>query len=114
MKKVAALLLLFTCSCLAGDLTTLDGTTYRNVKISRVEADGLVITHAAGGCKLDFLKLPEDVRKQYSFDPAKAEAARKAAASAATAGGGWQEMDQRLIFLTVQLSSVEASAASTA
>jgi len=108
MNKLAALLVLFTCSCLAGDLTTLDGTTYRNVKVSRVEADGLVITHAAGGCKLDFLKLPEEVRKQYSYDAAKAEAAKKAAASAAKTGG-WDEMDQRMIFLTVQLSSVEAS-----
>ena len=108
MKTLVTLLLFFACSCLAGDLTTLDGTTYRNVKVTRVEADGLVITHAEGACKIDFLKLPEEVRKQYGYDPAKAGAARKAAASAT---GSWQEMDQRMIFLTVQLSSVEASLA---
>jgi len=85
------------------DLTTLDGTTYRDVKVTRVEADGLAITHASGAGKIEFLNLPEEVRKKYAYDPAKSEAAQKAAAS------GWQEMDQRLVFLTVQLSSVEAS-----
>ena len=112
MKTLLTLLLFFTCSCLAGDLTTLDGKTYRNITVTRVEADGLVVTHAEGACKIDFLNLPEDVRKKYSYDPAKAEAAKKAVASAAkAAGGSWQEMDQRMIFLTVQLSSVEASLA---
>ena len=105
MKLLMTLLVLFTCNCLAGDLTTLDGATYRNIKVTRVEADGLVITHAEGAGKIEFLNLPEDVRKEYGYDPAKAEAVKKAAAA------GWQEMDQRLVFFTIQLSSVEASLA---
>ncbi len=104
MKRIVCLIFLVSSCCFAGDLTTLDGKTYRNITVTRVEADGLVVTHAEGGCKIEFLNLPEDVRKKYSYDPAKAEAAKKAAA-----GGSWQEMDQRMIFLTVQLSSVEAS-----
>jgi len=105
MKPFLWLTLFSATSCLAMDLTTLDGTTYHDVKVTRVEADGLAITHASGAGKIEFLNLPEEVRKKYAYDPAKAEAARKAAAS------GWQEMDQRMVFLTVQLSSVEASLA---
>ena len=111
MKRIVCLIFLVSSCCFAGDLTTLDGKTYRNITVTRVEADGLVVTHTEGGCKIDFLNLPEDVRKKYSYDPAKAEAAKKAAASATKAAGSWQEMDQRMIFLTVQLSSVEASLA---
>ena len=105
MKRVMALLLLLTCPGFAADLITLDGKTYRNFTVSRVESDGLAITHAEGAGKVEFLNLPQEVRKRYGFDPAKAEAAKKAAAT------GWQEMDQRLVFFTIQLSSVETSLA---
>jgi tRNA A-37 threonylcarbamoyl transferase component Bud32 len=105
MKRILGWFLISSAASFAGDLTTLDGTTYRNITVNRVEADGLVIKHAEGVGKVEFLNLPEDVRRRYGFDPAKAEAAKKAAAT------GWQEMDQRLVFLTVQLASVETSLA---
>ena len=109
MKRMIGLVLVWSVSCFAGDLTTLDGTIYRDVKVIKVEVDGLTVTHAGGAGKIKFVTLPEDVRKQYNYDPAKAEAAAKVAVSAAKTGGDWQEMDQRMVFLTVQLSSVEAS-----
>ena len=105
MKPFLWLTLFCAVRCLAMDITTLDGTTYREVKVTRIDVDGLVITHAGGAGKIEFLNLPEEVRKKYAYDPAKVEAAKKAVAT------GWQEMDQRLVFLTVQLSSVEASLA---
>ena len=113
MKPFLWLTLLFCAArCFAMDITTLDGTFYRDVKVTRVDADGLVITHVGGAGKIEFLNLPEEVRKKYAFDPAKAEAAKKAVEAAKKAAAtGWQEMDQRMVFLTVQLSSVEASLA---
>ncbi len=51
-------------------------------EISRVEPDGLVVLTEAGVEKISFLSLPEETRKRYGFDLAKADqhrAAQKAA-----------------------------------
>ena len=61
------------CACSFGeDITTLNGKTYSNIKIQRVEPDGLTIMHSAGVNKLFFGELPEEVRTKYGADPAKA------------------------------------------
>ena len=109
---VGAIVVLCAASCFAMDITTSDGKTYHDVTIMRAEADGLVITHSGGAGKVPFLELPKDIREKYGYDPAKAEAARaKAEASKKAAASAWQDMDQRMVFFTVQLSSVEASIA---
>lgn len=53
-----------------------NGTEYRNVKLSRVEPDGLLIITDTGIVKLYFADLPEEVRQKYDYDPKKAEAFR--------------------------------------
>ena len=73
--RIAIFLAVFVSgTCLAADLTTADGKTYQNVKITRVDPDGLYIIHSTGGGKVRFAELPEEVRKQYGYDPAKEKA----------------------------------------
>ena len=52
----------------ADDITTLYGTTYREVRLVRVEPDGVTWTHATGLCKVPFADLPEAVRRTYHYD----------------------------------------------
>ena len=61
----------------AADLTTTDGKTYKEVSVTKVEPDGLSISHETGTVKLPFIKLPVEVQRQYGYDPAKAEAYAK-------------------------------------
>ena len=60
------------------DLVTLSGTTYRDVRAVRVEPDGVTWRYEGGAVKVDFADCPENVRRAYHFDPAKATAYRDA------------------------------------
>jgi hypothetical protein len=53
------------------DITTLNGTTYIRCKISRVEPDGISVFHSKGISKIPFPDLPEEMQKQYNYDPSK-------------------------------------------
>ena len=60
-------------------IKTVDGTTYRVVKVRRVEPDGISIAYApaSGGIgmtKLKFSVLPEEIRRQFGYDAEKAGA----------------------------------------
>lgn len=66
--------LLFAGIAAAEDLTTTDGKLYKNVTVTKVEPDGLSISHETGTAKLLFTKLPEDLQRKHGYDPAKAEA----------------------------------------
>ena len=61
----------------AEDLSTTDGKSYTNVTVTKVEPDGLSITHDTGSAKVPFAKLSEALQKKYSYDPVKAEAYAK-------------------------------------
>ena len=65
-------MLLLTVTVFADDLTTLSGKKYTGVTITRVEADGLAISHDDGLAKVSFTDLSEELRKKYGYDPAKA------------------------------------------
>lgn len=56
----------------ADDITTLDGKSYQNVTVSRVEPDGLVLVTSDGIEKLPFTNLSEEVRKKYGYNPKQA------------------------------------------
>ena len=56
------------------DLTTLSGRTYHHARVQRVEPDGITYFYDGGMSKIDFTDLPEAVRQQYGYDPAKARA----------------------------------------
>lgn len=54
-------------------LTTLNGLTYSNCVLRRVEPDGISVKHQKGLAKLYFTELPDDLRDKYGYDPAKAK-----------------------------------------
>src|ERR1700751_4885195 len=57
--------LLAVGNCFPADITTLDGITYKEAKVTSVEADGVHITHRYGVVKVPFDKLPGEIRQQY-------------------------------------------------
>lgn len=62
----------------ADDLVTLSGATYHDVRAVRVEPDGVTWRYDSGAVKVDFADCPENVRRAYHYDPAKATAFRDA------------------------------------
>ncbi len=62
----------------AEDVTTLAGTTYHEVRMVRVEPDGVTWEHSTGIVKVDFTDLPEAVRRTYHYDAKRATAFRDA------------------------------------
>jgi hypothetical protein len=57
---------------LADDFKTLAGKEYKDVTVSRVEPDGIVLTSKAGISKVYFTELPKNVQERFSYDPQKA------------------------------------------
>ena len=56
----------------AEDITNLLGTVYTNVKITRVEPDGITVMHSGGIAKLFFQELSPDMQTRFGYDPSKA------------------------------------------
>lgn len=57
-----------------GTVTTLDGRTFHNCKVLKVETDGVTFSHDDGITKVLFPLLPPNVQKQFDYDPQKAVA----------------------------------------
>ncbi len=77
LKVTAAIFaLLAVSSAFADDFKLTTGAEYKNVKISRVEPDGIVIATDYGVVKLFFEELPKEVQEKYHYDPKAAEAFR--------------------------------------
>ena len=66
----------------ADDVTTLSGATFHEVRLVRVEPDGVTWEHSTGMVKVDFTDLPEAVRRTYHYDAGQAAAFREAQAQA--------------------------------
>ena len=62
------------CSMSAMDITTLDGKTYSNIRVTEVNPAGLVVMDSDGVFQLGFENLPVDIQKKYKYDPKAAEA----------------------------------------
>ena len=56
---------------LADDFKTINGKEYKNVTVSRVEADGIVLRTKTGISKVYFVELPKDVQEKFHYGPAK-------------------------------------------
>ncbi len=67
-------LLVFAVLTRADGFKTTEGKDYKNVKVSRVEPDGIVISFSGGIVKIPFTELPSDVQKKYGYDLKAAEA----------------------------------------
>lgn len=67
------------------EITTLDGTTYKAVRILKVDPDGLMIEYAppTGGLglrKVKFANLPAELQSKYGYDAEKSAEYQKAQA----------------------------------
>jgi hypothetical protein len=72
IKFLSFLGLSFISVALADDFKTLAGKEYKDVTVSRVEPDGIVLTGKAGISKVYFTELPKDVQERFGYDPQKA------------------------------------------
>jgi hypothetical protein len=74
---------------LADDFKTIEGKEYKNVTVSRVEADGIVLKSKSGISKVYFVELPKEVQERFHYNPASVSAQssqRNASVPAATPG----------------------------
>jgi len=72
IKVLSFLSLCFISLALADDFKTLTGKEYKDVTVSRVEPDGIVLTGKAGISKVYFTELPKDVQERFGYDLQKA------------------------------------------
>jgi hypothetical protein len=77
---LAALSASFT---LADDFKTINGKEYKNVTVSRVEPDGIVLRTKSGIAKVYFIELPKEVQERFHYDPQKVREQGKAKGSKA-------------------------------
>ena len=66
---LAILAVLSASLALAEDFKTINGKLYKDVTISRVEADGIVLKTKTGISKLYFVELPRDVQERFHPKP---------------------------------------------
>ena len=52
---------------LAEDFRTIDGKEYKDVTVSRVEPDGIVLKGKSGISKVYFTELPKDVQERFHY-----------------------------------------------
>jgi hypothetical protein len=64
------LVLCFASLALAEDFKTISGKEYKNVTVSRVEADGIVVKTKTGLSKIYFVELPKDVQERFHYGSA--------------------------------------------
>jgi thiol-disulfide isomerase/thioredoxin len=68
MKVVGFFLLCFTTVTFADDFKLVSGKEYKNVTVSRVEPDGIVLKSKSGISKIYFLELPKDVQDRFHYN----------------------------------------------
>jgi hypothetical protein len=68
--RLVILVVCLASLALADDFKTIDGKEYKNVTVSRVEADGIVIKTKTGLSKIYFTELPKDVQERFHYGSA--------------------------------------------
>jgi len=72
--KILASILCFASVALADDFKLVDGKEYKNVTVSRVEPDGIVLRTKSGISKLYFVELSKEVQERFHYNAANAAA----------------------------------------
>lgn len=76
MKHRETILVILAALCsslaLADDFKTISGKEYKDVTVSRVEPDGIVLRTKFGISKVYFVELPKEVQERFHYNPAKA------------------------------------------
>src|SRR5438552_8821572 len=90
MKILAFLIACFASIAVAEDFKAIDGKEYKNVTVSRVEPDGIVLRTRSGISKLYFVELPKEVQERFHYNAASAAAysAQTASRAGAVTGRG--------------------------
>ncbi len=57
---------------LAEDFKTIDGKEYKNVTVSRVEPDGIMLKSKSGISKVYFTELPKEIQERFHYHPVQA------------------------------------------
>jgi hypothetical protein len=76
-RSFAAALLIIAAIAFGDDFKTIDGKQYKNVTVSRVEPDGILLTTKSGISKVYFTELPKEIQQRFHYDPAAARAAEE-------------------------------------
>ncbi len=100
-----ALLTIFTTTSRAIDIVTPEAT-FKNIKVTRVDAEAVRITHDEGMALVDFDLLPPALQAEYGWTPEKS-AARKAAKEAAIKK---EEDEERMIAEAPKRKAMEEAA----
>src|SRR6266481_4037823 len=74
MKILTFLILCFASVTLADDFKLVDGKEYKNVTVTRIEPDGIVLRTKSGISKLYFVELPKEVQERFHYNAAIAAA----------------------------------------
>jgi thioredoxin 1 len=74
MKLLPLLILCFTTIAVADDFKLVNGKEYKNVTVTRVEPDGIVLRTKSGISKVYFVELSEDVKERFHYNVAIASA----------------------------------------
>jgi hypothetical protein len=69
--------MLLVSMALADDFKSINGKEYKNVTVSRVEADGIVLKGKSGISKVYFGELPKEVQQRFHYSPEGADKARE-------------------------------------
>ena len=70
MKVLPFLILCFTTAAFADDFKLVTGKEYKNVTVTRVEPDGIVLKTKSGISKVYFVELPNDVQQRFHYNAA--------------------------------------------
>jgi thiol-disulfide isomerase/thioredoxin len=74
VKVLPLFILCFTAIAIADDFKTVKGKEYKNVTVSRVEPDGIVLKSKSGISKVYFVELPKEVQERFHYNAAIASA----------------------------------------
>jgi len=74
MKILTSLIVCFASVAFADDFKTIKGKEYKDVTVSRVEPDGIVLKGKSGISKVYFVELPKDVQERFHYNAANAAA----------------------------------------
>ena len=66
---LAVLAALSVSLALAEDFKTVSGKEYKDVTVSRVEPDGIVVKTKSGISKVYFIELPKEVQERFHYVP---------------------------------------------
>jgi thiol-disulfide isomerase/thioredoxin len=74
IKLIPFFIFCFTGIAVADDFKLVSGKEYKDVTVTRVEPDGIVLRTKSGISKVYFVELPKDVQERFHYNPAIASA----------------------------------------